>query len=117
MPFEPRTVHIATVTVLALVAFLVAYEGWLLANRFRQRRGDPPLRLRSIFGSIRFTIRDLLWLTVVFAFAIGWYLERKKWAPLVNDPVVQLQRNKLEAAQRFAEERKARESAKLPSTP
>jgi hypothetical protein len=113
MSFEPRTLQIATVTVAALIAFLVAYEGLLLTNRLRQRRGDPPLSLRSI----RFTIRDLLWLTVVFAFAIGWHLERQKWAPLVNDPVVQLQRDKLEADQRVAEEKKARDFAKLPGPP
>ncbi len=111
MPFEPRTVHIATVTVTALIVFLVAYEGLLLVNRFRQKRGEPRLSLRSI----RFTIRDVLWLTVVFAFAIGWHLERSKWALLVNDPVVQMQRERLEAEQRVAEER-AKELAKLSGT-
>jgi hypothetical protein len=27
---------------------------------------------------MRFTIRDLLWLTVVVALAIGWYLDRSR---------------------------------------
>src|SRR3954469_13011419 len=98
MPFEPRTVQLATAAVSALIAFLIAYEGWLLVNRLRTRRGDPPLR-------IRFALRDLLWLTVVFALALGWYLERRKWAPLVNDPVVQIQRSKLEADERLKDER------------
>ena len=29
----------------------------------------------------RFTIRDLLWLTVVVAVSIGWYLERRRVTP------------------------------------
>jgi hypothetical protein len=31
---------------------------------------------------LRFTIRDLLWLTVVVALAIGWWLDHRKLAPL-----------------------------------
>jgi hypothetical protein len=29
---------------------------------------------------MRFTIRDLLWLTVVVALAVGWWLHHRAWA-------------------------------------
>ena len=34
---------------------------------------------------LRFTIRDLLWLTVVVALGVGWWLDRRKVAQLEAD--------------------------------
>ena len=33
---------------------------------------------------LRFTIRDLLWLTLVVALAVGWWLDHRRQAPLAN---------------------------------
>lgn len=61
-------------TVAALVVFLLAYEAWLLTNNSRQRSGEPPLK-------IRFSIRDLFWLTLVAALAVGWWIDHEKLKP------------------------------------
>ena len=34
---------------------------------------------------LRFTIRDLLWLTALIAMAIGWWLDHDKWSSLARD--------------------------------
>jgi hypothetical protein len=39
---------------------------------------------------LRFTIRDLLWLTVVAALAVGWSADRDQLARKVNDLTEQL---------------------------
>ena len=39
-----------------------------------------------------FTIRDLLWLTVVVALAVGWWLEHCSWVKFANDPLIEQSR-------------------------
>ena len=34
---------------------------------------------------LRFTIRDLLWLTLVVALALGWWIDGRKVATTIND--------------------------------
>jgi hypothetical protein len=42
---------------------------------------DVPNGVESMF---RFTIRDLLWLTVVVALALGWWVDRSRLAEVAN---------------------------------
>ena len=37
--------------------------------------------------SFRFTIRDLLWLTVMVALGLGWWLHHRAWAEKYSDTV------------------------------
>ena len=46
---------------------------------------------------LRFTIRDLLWLTALVALAVGWLVDRSKLASIASD------RNKLEIKLRQVE--------------
>jgi hypothetical protein len=38
---------------------------------------------------IRFTIRDLLWLTLVVGLIVGWWLEHRNWVKFANDPMIE----------------------------
>jgi hypothetical protein len=42
---------------------------------------------------LRFTIRDLLWLTLVAAMAVGWWVDHRNWAAVRDENESRLQQS------------------------